>query len=114
MTVPREVTRMGNSTLCMAVGCRFRFLRLSFLAGVAPEVAVNTTAHSPCALGGLPLEDAALRLFPHPARAVPFDADAIVPTLYDPEDFAARCRAVSTMAKRSTAWLAPCFLAGAG
>jgi hypothetical protein len=63
---------------------------LSFLAGAAPEVAVNTTAHSPCALGGLRLEDASLRLFPpHVLATPPLDVDAIVPTLYDPEEFAA-------------------------
>ena len=72
----------------MAVGCRFRVPRLSFLAGLAPEVAVSTTAHSPCALGGLRQEVDPLRV-PPSTYALPLDPAFIVPTLYDPEDFAA-------------------------
>src|SRR5262249_4074842 len=73
----------------LAVGCRFRVLRLSFLAGLAPEVAVNSTAHSPCAHRGLRQEDTPARFAPPVRPTVPFAADIMVPTLYDPEDFAA-------------------------
>jgi hypothetical protein len=70
------------------VGCRYRVPRLSFLAGLAPEVAVMSTAHSPCAPRDLRPEDALVRLIPpHILAASPLDADAIVPTLYDPVDF---------------------------
>ena len=48
------------------------------------------TAHSPCAPCALRPEDAPVRLVPpHVQSNPPFDLDAIVPTLYDPEDFAA-------------------------
>jgi len=48
------------------------------------------TAHSPCAHRALRPEDASLRLIPPPVcAALPFDAESIVLTLYDPEDFAA-------------------------
>ena len=48
------------------------------------------TAHSPCAPRALRPEDASVRLVPpHVQSNPPFDLDAIVPTLYDPEDFAA-------------------------
>ena len=48
------------------------------------------TAHSPCAPRALRPEDAPVRLIPPHILAVsPLDADAIVPTLYDPEEFAA-------------------------
>jgi hypothetical protein len=72
----------------MAVGCRFRVPRLSFLAGLAPEVAVYSTAHSPCAHVGLRQEVSLLRV-PPSTHALPPDPATIVPTLYDPEDFAA-------------------------
>jgi len=62
--------------------CYFRWL--------ASEVAVMATAHSPCAPRALRPEDASVRLVPpHVLAASPLDVDAIVPTLYDPEDFAA-------------------------
>lgn len=49
-----------------------------------------TTAHSPCVPRALRQEDASLRLIPPPVcAALPFDAESIVLTLYDPEDFAA-------------------------
>ena len=49
-----------------------------------------STAHSPCAPRALRPEDAPVRLVPpHVLAASPLDADTIVPTLYDPEDFAA-------------------------
>ncbi len=49
-----------------------------------------TTAHYVCAPRALRPEDAPVRLIPlHILTAPPLDADAIVPTLYDPEDFAA-------------------------
>jgi hypothetical protein len=49
-----------------------------------------TTAHSPCAPRALRPEGTPVRLIPpHVLAAAPLDADAIVPTLYDPEDFAA-------------------------
>jgi len=48
------------------------------------------TAHSPCAHRALRPEDAPARLIPpHLLAAPPLDAEVIVPTLYDPEDFAA-------------------------
>jgi hypothetical protein len=47
-----------------------------------------STAHSPCALGGLRLEVSLLRV-PPSTFALPPDPATIVPTLYDPEDFAA-------------------------
>ena len=48
------------------------------------------TAHSPCAPRALRSEDAPVRLVPpHVLAASPLDVEAIVPTLYDPEDFAA-------------------------
>jgi hypothetical protein len=72
----------------MAVGCRFRVPRLSFLAELAPEVAVLSTAHSPCAHRGLRQEVSSLRV-PPSTFALPPDPATIVPTLYDPEDFAA-------------------------
>jgi hypothetical protein len=47
------------------------------------------TAHSPCAPRALRPEDALVRLLPpHVLASPPFDLDAIVPTLYDPEEFA--------------------------
>jgi hypothetical protein len=63
---------------------------LLFLVDGALEVAVMATAHFPCAPRALRPEDALVRLLPpHVLVAPPLDADAIVPTLYDPEDFAA-------------------------
>jgi hypothetical protein len=51
---------------------------------------VNTTADSPCALRGLRPEDAPVCLLPpHLLAAPPLDAEVIVPTLCDPEEFAA-------------------------
>ena len=48
------------------------------------------TAHSPCAPRALRPEDAPVRLIPpHVLAAPPPQAAAIVPTLYDPEEFAA-------------------------
>ena len=48
------------------------------------------TAHSPCAPRALRSEGTPVRLVPpHVLAASPLDADTIVPTLYDPEDFAA-------------------------
>ncbi len=48
------------------------------------------TAHSPCAPCALRPEDAPVRLIPpHVLTLAPPDAEMIVPTLYDPEDFAA-------------------------
>src|SRR5688572_10503161 len=74
----------------LAVGGRFRVPRLLFLAGSAPEVAVNTTAHSVYALRALRPEAPPVRLIPpHVLAAPPPLATAtIVPTLYDPEEFA--------------------------
>ena len=46
-----------------------------------------TTAHSPCAHRGLRLEVSSLRVSPS-THALPPDPATIVPTLYDPEDFA--------------------------
>ena len=47
-------------------------------------------AHSPCAPRALRPEGTPVRLVPpHVQSNPPFDLDAIVPTLYDPEDFAA-------------------------
>jgi hypothetical protein len=49
-----------------------------------------STAHSPCAPRALRPEGIPVRLIPpHVLAASPLDVDAIVPTLYDPEDFAA-------------------------
>jgi hypothetical protein len=74
----------------MAVGCRFRIPRLLFLAGSAPEVAVFTTVHSPCARRALRPEVAMPRQIPvHIITAPPIRLETIVPTLYDPEEFAA-------------------------
>jgi hypothetical protein len=53
----------------------------------APEVAVHSTAHSPCAHRGLRQEVSPLRV-PRPIHALPPDPATIVPTLYDPEEFA--------------------------
>ena len=51
---------------------------------------MNTTAHSVCAPRALRLEVAMSRLIPpHVLAAPPLAAAAIVPTLYDPEEFAA-------------------------
>ena len=48
-----------------------------------------STAHSPCAPRDLRPEDASVPLIPpHILTTSPLDAEAIVPTLYDPEDFA--------------------------
>ena len=48
------------------------------------------TAHSPCAPRALRPEDAQVRLVPLPVHAAPPRGDdSIVPTLYDPPDFAA-------------------------
>ena len=49
-----------------------------------------STAHLWCAPRALRPEDAPVRLVPpHVLAASPLDVEAIVPTLYDPEDFAA-------------------------
>lgn len=49
-----------------------------------------STAHSPCAPCHLRPEDAPVRLVPpHVLTMAPFDPETIMPTLYDPEDFAA-------------------------
>ena len=48
-----------------------------------------TTAHSPCAHRGLRLEVDVPRIPPPVRSTLPPDPDTIVPTLYDPEDFAA-------------------------
>jgi hypothetical protein len=48
-----------------------------------------STAHSPCALGGLRQEVDPLRVPPSTRSTLPLDPAFIVPTLYDPEDFAA-------------------------
>ncbi len=48
-----------------------------------------STAHAPCAPRALRPEDAPVRLVPPHVLAAPLDVDAIVPTLYDPEEFAA-------------------------
>ena len=48
------------------------------------------TAHSPCAPRALRSEGTPVRLIPpHVLTMAPHDAETIVPTLYDPEDFAA-------------------------
>jgi len=48
------------------------------------------TAHSPCAPRALRSEGVPVRLVPpHVQSNPPLDVDAIVPTLYDPEEFAA-------------------------
>jgi hypothetical protein len=48
------------------------------------------TAHAPCAPRALRSEGTPVRLVPpHVLAASPLDADTMVPTLYDPEDFAA-------------------------
>ena len=49
---------------------------------------MNSTAHSPCAHVGLRQEVASLRV-PPSAHPIPPDPATILPTLYDPEDFAA-------------------------
>jgi hypothetical protein len=68
----------------------FAFSALVISRWLAPEVAVYATAHSPCALCGLRQEVAMSRLVPlHILSAPPIEAEAIVPTLYDPEEFAA-------------------------
>ena len=65
---------------------------------------MNTTAHSPCTPRALRPEGTPVRLVPpHVLTAPPLDADAIVPTLYDPEDFAAlyhadKARAIALVA----------------
>jgi hypothetical protein len=62
--------------------CYFRWL--------ATEVAVHSTAHLVCAPRALRPEGTPVRLVPpHVLAAAPFDLDAMVPTLYDPEDIAA-------------------------
>ena len=49
-----------------------------------------STAHSPCAPRALRPEGTPVRLLPpYILAALSPDADAIVPTLYDPEEFAA-------------------------
>lgn len=48
-----------------------------------------STAHSPCALGGLRLEVSLLRVPPSARFTLPPDPATIVPILYDPEEFAA-------------------------
>jgi hypothetical protein len=49
-----------------------------------------STAHAPCALRALRPEDAPVRLLPLYVRAAPsLAAEAIMPTLYAPEEFAA-------------------------
>ena len=49
-----------------------------------------STAHSPCAPRALRPEGTLVRLVPPDVQSnPPFDLDAIVPTLYDPEEFAA-------------------------
>src|SRR5215203_1195789 len=74
----------------LAVGCRFRVPRLLFLAEPAPEVAVQTTAHLVCTPRALRSEGIPVGLIPpHVLAAPPRAAAAIVPTLYDPEEFAA-------------------------
>jgi hypothetical protein len=56
----------------------------------APEVAVMATAQSPCAPRGLRQEVAMTRLIPDYILAAPhIQLETIVPTLYDPEEFAA-------------------------
>jgi len=63
-----------------------------------------STAHSPCAPRALRPEDAPVRLLPpHVLTAPPIAAEDIVPTLYDPEDFAAlyhtdKARAIALVA----------------
>ena len=50
---------------------------------------MNTTAHAPCAPRALRLEGIPVRLIPpHVLATPPRAAAAIVPTLYDPEEFA--------------------------
>lgn len=50
---------------------------------------MHSTAHSPCAPCALRSEGTPVRLVPpHVLAASPLDADAIVPALYDPEEFA--------------------------
>jgi hypothetical protein len=48
-----------------------------------------TTAHSPCAHRSLRHEVAVRRVPPLVRAALPFDAESVVPILYDPEEFAA-------------------------
>ena len=56
----------------------------------APEVAVMAMAHAPCAPRALRPEGIPVRLVPPHVQSNPLlDLEAIVPTLYDPEDFAA-------------------------
>jgi hypothetical protein len=63
---------------------------LLFLVELAPEVAVMSTAHLVCAPRALRPEGIPVRLIPpHVLAAPPLSATAIVPTLYDPEEFAA-------------------------
>ncbi len=51
---------------------------------------MHSTAHSPCAPCALRPEGTPVRLVPPHVLAAPsVDADEIVPTLYDPEEFAA-------------------------
>lgn len=49
---------------------------------------MSLTAHSPCAHVGLRQEASSLRV-PSSVHALPPDSTTLVPTLYDPEDFAA-------------------------
>ena len=82
MRRPRRYSAFGSGVpFFVSSACYFRWL--------APEVAVNATAHLWCAPRALRPEDAPVRLIPpHILAASPLDADAIVPTLYDPEQFA--------------------------
>jgi hypothetical protein len=72
-------------------GAVFAFSALIVSRWLAPEVAVYATAHSPCAPCGLRQEVAMSRLIPIHILAAPpsLPVEAIVPTLYDPEEFAA-------------------------
>jgi len=78
------------AALCHGSGVLFFVSSACYFRWLAPEVAVNTTVFSSCASVGLRPEVAMPRLLPpHVLAAPPLDAEAIVPTLYDPEDFAA-------------------------
>ena len=63
-----------------------------------------STAHSACAPCHLRPEDASARLIPpHVLTMAPLDPETIMPTLYDPEDFAAlyhtdKARAIALVA----------------
>jgi len=92
------------AALCDGSGVPFSRSALAISRGPAPEVAVMSTAHSACAPCHLRPEDASARLIPpHVLTMAPLDPETIMPTLYDPEDFAAlyhtdKARAIALVA----------------